>query len=156
MTGHGEMDDIALQVPGLPVLTASRILEWYDGPLCFRATAPDGAVWIASWVDRAIEPEHPPDVDGFVGWTRYADRWAYMRHDAATVDAIARGERPYRDVYTAASEWWRVDLVWTSTAGPQHAGDPVVTATRATIETIHDGWLPDEHFTALWETDDAP
>jgi len=128
-----------LTAPGLPVLSASAILDWYNGPLLFRATGDDGSAWLCSWVDMAATPDR-------VEWTRYVDVWAYARHDAKTVDDIMAGRRYFRDLFTAASELWRVELTWLSTGGPLGAGKPTATATRSTPDTIVDGWLPPEYY----------
>lgn len=124
-----------LDVPGLPPLTGSRILDWYDGPRSFRAESADGSVWLCAQVDEQVTP---PGVE----WTRFVDCYAYARHDAATADDILNNRRPYRDIYTAAREIYRVEVTWLSAGGPRLAGVPTSTSAPSTPETVADGWLP--------------
>lgn len=134
----GPMPDEYTTVPGLVVLTNSRILDWYDGPLLFRGESADGSVWLCSSVDVRVTPEHGID------WTEYVDAWAYVRHGAATVEDILANRRPYRDLFTAGRELYRVEVTWQSTGGPKGQSAPVTTWAPSTPETIVDGWLPPE------------
>lgn len=132
---YGAMPDEYLTIPGLPVLTESEILDWYDGPLLFRATGADGSAWFCSSLDVEMTPPG-------IAWTRCVDSWVYAQHDPATVDDVLTNRRPFRDLYTAALAIWRVDVTWTSRGGPDGQNPPTSTATRSTAETIVDGWLP--------------
>lgn len=133
---YGPMPPEYLAIPGLPVLSASEILDWFDGPLHFRAQDETGDVWLCSSLDVEMDPPT-------VGWLRYMDAWAYARHDAATAEDILHNRRPFRDLFTAARDLYRVEVTWLSTGGPAGQSDPTATATRSTPETIADGWLPD-------------
>lgn len=133
---YGPMPPEYLTIPGLPALSASEILDWFDGPLLFRAQDVTGAAWVCSSLDVEMDPPTP-------AWRRYTDAWAYARHDAEIADAILHNRRPFRDLFTAARELYRVEVTWLSTGGPDGQSAPTATATRSTPETIADGWLPD-------------
>ena len=134
-----------LSIPDLPVLSASEIVDWYNGPLLFRAVGDDGSAWFCSWIDMEATPDR-------VEWTHYVDVWAYARHDAETIDDVLNNRRPFRDLYAAASAIYRVELTWTSTGGPKGQRPPTATATASSAETIVDGWLPPEGFMFREET----